>query len=62
MMTIHITSLYNLLYIVANISSLGYPGQGSLLLKLATVVDGDSKTPFSLVITLRCKGECYSFP
>ena len=30
--------------------------------KLATVVDGDLKAPFSIATTLRLKGEHYSFP
>ena len=34
----------------------------SKLVKLATVVKGDQKTPFSIATTLRCRGGCYSFP
>ena len=30
--------------------------------KLVTFVKGDSKTPFSIATTLRCRGRCYSFP
>ena len=30
--------------------------------KLATVVEGDPKAPFSIATTLRCKGGRYSFP
>ena len=30
--------------------------------KLATVVDGDQKSPFSIVTTPRCRGGRYSFP
>ena len=30
--------------------------------KLATVVKGDLKAPFSKATTPRCKGEHYSFP
>ena len=30
--------------------------------KLATVVDGDQKAPFSIATTRRCRGVCYSFP
>ena len=30
--------------------------------KLATVVVGDSKAPFSIATTPRCWGGCYSFP
>ena len=29
--------------------------------KLATVVEGDPKAPFSIVTTPRCRGGCYSF-
>ena len=29
---------------------------------LATLVEGDPKTPFSIAITPRCRGGCYSFP
>ena len=32
------------------------------LVKLATVVEGDQKTPFSIATTPRCRGGCYSFP
>ena len=28
--------------------------------KLATVVESDSKAPFSIATTLRCRGGCYS--
>ena len=30
--------------------------------KLATVVEGYQKAPFSITTTLRCRGGCYSFP
>ena len=30
--------------------------------KLATVVKGDLKAPFSIATTLRCRGGCNSFP
>ena len=30
--------------------------------KLAAVVKGYSKAPFSMATTLRCKGGCYSIP
>ena len=30
--------------------------------KLATVVEGDQKAPFSIATTLWCKGGCYAFP
>ena len=30
--------------------------------KLATVVEGDPKAPFSIATTLRFRGGCYSFP
>ena len=30
--------------------------------KLATVIEGDSKAPFSVATSPRCKGGCYSFP
>ena len=30
--------------------------------KLASVVEGDQKAPFSIATTLRCKGGRYSFP
>ena len=30
--------------------------------KLATVVKGDQKAPFSITTTPRCRGVCYSFP
>ena len=30
--------------------------------KLATVVEGDQKAPFSIATTPRCRGGCYSFP
>ena len=30
--------------------------------KLAVVVEGDQKAPFSITTTLRCRGGCYSFP
>ena len=30
--------------------------------KLATVVKGDQKAPFSIATTPRCRGGCYSFP
>ena len=30
--------------------------------KLATIVEGDPKAPFSTAITPRCRWECYSFP
>ena len=29
--------------------------------KLATVVEGDQKAPFSIATTLRCRERCYSF-
>ena len=34
----------------------------SKVVKLATVVEGDPKAPFLIALTLRCRGECYSFP
>ena len=33
-----------------------------LLLKLATVVEGDPKAPFSIATTPRCRGRYYVFP
>ena len=30
--------------------------------KLATVVEGNQKAPFSIATTLRCRRRCYSFP
>ena len=30
--------------------------------KLATVVEGDQKAPFTIATTSRCRGGCYSFP
>ena len=30
--------------------------------KLATVVEGNPKAPFSIATTPRCRGGCYSFP
>ena len=33
-----------------------------LVVKLATVVEGDLKAPFSIAITSRCRGGRYSFP
>ena len=30
--------------------------------KLATVVEGDQKAPFSIATTLKCRGGRYSFP
>ena len=30
--------------------------------KLATLVEGDTKAPFSIATTPRCRGGCYSFP
>ena len=30
--------------------------------KLATVVEGDQKAPFSMATTLRCRGGRFSFP
>ena len=30
--------------------------------KLATLVEGDPKAPFSIATTPRCRGGCYSFP
>ena len=30
--------------------------------KLATLVEGDPKAPFSIATTLRCRGGRYSFP
>ena len=29
---------------------------------MATIVEGDLKTPFSIATPLRCRGGCYSFP
>ena len=34
----------------------------SKYIKLATVVEGDQKVPFSIATTPRCRGGCYSFP
>ncbi len=34
----------------------------SLVSKLATVVEGDQKAPFSIATTLKYKGGRYSFP
>ena len=33
-----------------------------LFIKLATVVKGDPKAPFSIATTPKCWGGCYSFP
>ena len=30
--------------------------------KLATVVEGNQKAPFSIATTMRCRRGCYSFP
>ena len=30
--------------------------------KLATIVEGAQKAPFSIATTPRCRGGCYSFP
>ena len=30
--------------------------------KMATVIEGDQKAPFSIATTPRCRGGCYSFP
>ena len=32
------------------------------IVKLATIVEGDPKAPFSITTTPRCSGGCYSFP
>ena len=32
------------------------------IVNLATFVEGDLKSPFSIATTLRCRGECYSIP
>ena len=32
------------------------------ILKLATIVEGNPKAPFSIATTLRCRGGRYSFP
>ena len=34
----------------------------SKVVRLATVVEGDQKAPFSIATTPRCRGGCYSFP
>ena len=34
----------------------------NIKVKLATVVEGDQKAPFSIATTPRCRGGCYSFP
>ena len=36
--------------------------KNSKLVKLATVVEGDQKAPFSIATTPRCRGGLYSFP
>ena len=33
-----------------------------LYIKLATVVEGNPKAPFSIATSLRCRGMCNSFP
>ena len=33
-----------------------------MLVKLATIVKGDPKAPFSIATTLRCRGGRYSIP
>ena len=44
----------------------GYRAKSALLVKvkvkLATVVEGDQKAPFSIATTPRCKDGCYSIP
>ena len=35
---------------------------GNEVVKLATIVRGDQKAPFSIATTLRCRGGCYFFP
>ena len=30
--------------------------------RLATLIEGNLKAPFSIATTLRCRGGCYSFP
>ena len=32
------------------------------LVKLATIVEGDPKAPFSIATTPMCRAGCYSFP
>ena len=31
------------------------------MIKFTTIVEGESNVPFSIAITLRCSGRCYSF-
>ena len=38
------------------------PNNKSKKVKLATIVEGDPKAPFSIATTPRCRGGCYSFP
>ena len=33
-----------------------------IMSKLATIVEGNQKAPFSIATTPRCRGGCYSFP
>ena len=40
----------------------GVSKYADLKVKLATVVEGDPKAPFSIATTPRCRGERYSFP
>ena len=40
---------------------LGYPGYNTKV-KLATLVEGDLKPPFSIATTPSCRGGCNSFP
>ena len=36
--------------------------KGNCIVKLATLVKGDPKVPFSIATTPRCRGGCHSIP
>ena len=38
------------------------PSQSKSKVKLATIVEGDPKAPFSIATTPRCRGGSYSIP
>ena len=38
------------------------PRNTKYLVKLATLVEGDPKVPFSIATIPTCRGGCYSFP
>ena len=54
---IHIYTIYLSLFLFSNVSI-----EMISKVKLATVVEGDQKAPFSIATTLKCREERYSFP